>query len=237
MLVVTSAVASGSRSPTRLDPELSWAAPSSSWPLGCGEAGVDLLALVAHATQRGVVLAAGVALVGFVDRLSARRRGGARARRARARRLAGVRSRAGVSRPSCSRSSCSRRCVRRRARISRPSSSSRRGRRSRGSRSRRRACCATPRSSRRRARSAAVRARVVLQASPAEPARRGRGPARVDGRGHRRERGRARVRRLRDARRRLARRPCWIRACPRCCAHRTCSSWARRASSSRASRS
>jgi peptide/nickel transport system permease protein len=65
MLVVTTAVASGSRSPTHLDPELSWAAPSSSWPLGCGEAGVDLLALVAHATQRGVVLAAGVALVGF----------------------------------------------------------------------------------------------------------------------------------------------------------------------------
>ena len=66
MLAVTTAVASGSRSPTHLDPDLSWAAPSSAWPLGCGEAGVDLLALVAHATQRGVVLAASVALVGFV---------------------------------------------------------------------------------------------------------------------------------------------------------------------------
>jgi peptide/nickel transport system permease protein len=62
---VTTIVAAGPRSPTRLDPALSWAAPSGTWPLGCGEAGVDLLALVAHATQRGVVLAAAVALVGF----------------------------------------------------------------------------------------------------------------------------------------------------------------------------
>src|SRR5438132_1019601 len=61
----TTAIAIGSRSPTHLVPELSWAAPSAAWPLGCGEAGVDLLALVAHATQRGVVLAAAVALVGF----------------------------------------------------------------------------------------------------------------------------------------------------------------------------
>jgi peptide/nickel transport system permease protein len=66
MLVMTSAVAAGARSPTHLDPDLSWASPSASWPLGCGEAGVDLLALVAHATQRGVVLAAAVSLVGFV---------------------------------------------------------------------------------------------------------------------------------------------------------------------------
>ena len=65
MLAITSVVTAGARSPTRLAPELSWAAPSSSWPLGCGEAGVDLLALVAHATQRGVVLAAAVALIGF----------------------------------------------------------------------------------------------------------------------------------------------------------------------------
>jgi len=65
ILVATTIVASGARSPTHLDPELSWAAPSSAWPLGCGEAGVDLLALVAHATQRGVVLAAVVALLGF----------------------------------------------------------------------------------------------------------------------------------------------------------------------------
>lgn len=63
---VTSGVALGGRSPTHLAPELSWASPSRPFPLGCGEAGVDLLALVAHATQRGVVLAAAVALCGFV---------------------------------------------------------------------------------------------------------------------------------------------------------------------------
>jgi ABC-type dipeptide/oligopeptide/nickel transport system permease subunit len=66
MILTTSVVAAGARSPTHLDPSQSWAAPSASWPLGCGEAGVDLLALVAHATQRGVVLAAVVSLVGFV---------------------------------------------------------------------------------------------------------------------------------------------------------------------------
>lgn len=65
MLGGASLVAAGARSPTRLDPDLSWAPPSSAWPLGCGEAGVDLLALLAHAMQRGVVLAAVVALVGF----------------------------------------------------------------------------------------------------------------------------------------------------------------------------
>jgi peptide/nickel transport system permease protein len=65
VLGLTTAVASGVRSPTHLAPELSWAAPSASWPLGCGEAGVDLLSLVAHATQRGVLLASAVALVGF----------------------------------------------------------------------------------------------------------------------------------------------------------------------------
>ncbi len=65
VLGLASWVAAGARSPTHLDPDLSWAAPSSAWPLGCGEAGVDLLALLAHATQRGVVLATTVALVGF----------------------------------------------------------------------------------------------------------------------------------------------------------------------------
>lgn len=65
ILVASSAVAAGSRSPTRLDPSQSWAAPSVAWPLGCGEAGVDLLALVAHAVQRGVVLAGLVAFAGF----------------------------------------------------------------------------------------------------------------------------------------------------------------------------
>lgn len=66
VVVTATAVALGARSPTRLVPELSWASPSAAHPLGCGEAGVDLLALAAHATQRGVVLAAVVALVGFL---------------------------------------------------------------------------------------------------------------------------------------------------------------------------
>jgi ABC-type dipeptide/oligopeptide/nickel transport system permease subunit len=53
-------------SPERLDPRLAWAAPSSAHPFGCGEAGVDLLALVSHAVLRGVALAVAVALAGFV---------------------------------------------------------------------------------------------------------------------------------------------------------------------------
>lgn len=57
-------VALGPRSPTHLVPELSWASPSVLFPFGCGEAGVDLLALVAHATLRGVLLAASVASFG-----------------------------------------------------------------------------------------------------------------------------------------------------------------------------
>jgi ABC-type dipeptide/oligopeptide/nickel transport system permease subunit len=51
--------------PDRLEPARAWCAPSSERLLGCGEAGVDLLALVAHAELRGVVLAAAVALFGF----------------------------------------------------------------------------------------------------------------------------------------------------------------------------
>lgn len=65
ILVVSSAVVCSERSPTHLSPELSWSSPSWMWPLGCGDAGVDLLALVAHATQRGIVLAVLVALAGF----------------------------------------------------------------------------------------------------------------------------------------------------------------------------
>lgn len=66
LFTAASVVSLGERSPTRLRPALSWAAPSSAYPLGCGEAGVDLLALVGHATQRGILLAGAVALVGFV---------------------------------------------------------------------------------------------------------------------------------------------------------------------------
>lgn len=54
------------REPGLLVPELAWAAPSWSRPLGSGEGGVDLLALVAHASQRAVLLAVGVSLVGFL---------------------------------------------------------------------------------------------------------------------------------------------------------------------------
>jgi peptide/nickel transport system permease protein len=55
----------GPAHPERVDPALAWAAPSAAHPLGCGEAGVDLLGVVAHAVLRGVALAAAVALVGF----------------------------------------------------------------------------------------------------------------------------------------------------------------------------
>jgi ABC-type dipeptide/oligopeptide/nickel transport system permease subunit len=66
VIAISSLVVLGSRSPTRLVPALSWAPPSRQFPLGCGEAGVDLLALVAHATLRGVALALAVALIGFL---------------------------------------------------------------------------------------------------------------------------------------------------------------------------
>lgn len=67
ILVVAAALVSlGARSPMRLEPELSWAEPSWDRPLGSAEGGVDLLALVAHASLRAVVLAAAVALLGFL---------------------------------------------------------------------------------------------------------------------------------------------------------------------------
>lgn len=66
VLFASSLVALGTRSPSRLVPARSWESPSTAFPFGCGEAGVDLLALVAHATSRAIVLAAVVALVGFV---------------------------------------------------------------------------------------------------------------------------------------------------------------------------
>jgi peptide/nickel transport system permease protein len=49
----------------RLDPTRAWCAPSSARPLGCGEAGVDLLALVSTAQLRAMTLAAVVAVTGF----------------------------------------------------------------------------------------------------------------------------------------------------------------------------
>jgi peptide/nickel transport system permease protein len=67
-LVVTASaigVAIAGDAPDRLDPARAWCALSSEHPLGCGEAGVDLLALVSSAVLRAVVLAAAVALTGF----------------------------------------------------------------------------------------------------------------------------------------------------------------------------
>ena len=66
VLLATTAVVLGRPGPQRLEPELSWAAPTWARPLGSGEGGVDLLALVAHASQRAVLLAACVSLIGFV---------------------------------------------------------------------------------------------------------------------------------------------------------------------------
>lgn len=55
----------GPRSPTRLTLELVWAAPSWSRPLGSGDGGVDILAVVSHSTLRALVLAGVVAASGF----------------------------------------------------------------------------------------------------------------------------------------------------------------------------
>jgi peptide/nickel transport system permease protein len=49
----------------RLVPTRAWCAPSFARPLGCGEAGVDLLALVSSAELRAIALAVIVALVGL----------------------------------------------------------------------------------------------------------------------------------------------------------------------------
>jgi peptide/nickel transport system permease protein len=66
LLAITAALVAWTRlSPGRLDPARAWSAPSAGRPLGCGEGGVDLLAVVAHAEIRGVALALSVALLGF----------------------------------------------------------------------------------------------------------------------------------------------------------------------------
>jgi peptide/nickel transport system permease protein len=54
------------RAPGLLDPERAWCAPSAARLLGCGEGGVDLLPLAAHALVRAAVLAAAVAMGGFL---------------------------------------------------------------------------------------------------------------------------------------------------------------------------
>lgn len=66
IVVVAGIAAAVAREPPgHLAPELAWCAPDHAHPLGCGEAGVDLVPLLANAVLRGVVLAAVVALVGF----------------------------------------------------------------------------------------------------------------------------------------------------------------------------
>ncbi|HEY1954717.1 MAG TPA: ABC transporter permease subunit [Polyangiaceae bacterium] len=64
-LLAACAAVAPTRDPERLVPQLSFRGPSMAHPFGCGEAGVDLLALVAHATLRGAALAAVVACVGL----------------------------------------------------------------------------------------------------------------------------------------------------------------------------
>jgi ABC-type dipeptide/oligopeptide/nickel transport system permease subunit len=49
----------------RLAPARAWCEPSLARPLGCGEAGVDLLGLVSSAGLRAIALAAVVSVVGF----------------------------------------------------------------------------------------------------------------------------------------------------------------------------
>jgi len=50
---------------TRLDPASAWCAPSPARLLGCGEAGVDLTAVVSSAALRAVALAVTVSLLSF----------------------------------------------------------------------------------------------------------------------------------------------------------------------------
>jgi peptide/nickel transport system permease protein len=67
LVVAVSAIGAGvaQAPPGRLDPVRGYCAPSFARPLGCGEAGVDLLALVSSAELRAIALATTVALLGF----------------------------------------------------------------------------------------------------------------------------------------------------------------------------
>lgn len=53
-------------SPSRMTLDLVWAGPSWSRPLGSADGGVDVLAVVCHATLRALALAVVVATIGFV---------------------------------------------------------------------------------------------------------------------------------------------------------------------------
>jgi ABC-type dipeptide/oligopeptide/nickel transport system permease subunit len=67
LVVVLGAVGSmlSSEPAGRLVPSRAWCTPSAARPLGCGEAGVDLMSLVSSAGLRAVALALVVACVGF----------------------------------------------------------------------------------------------------------------------------------------------------------------------------
>jgi peptide/nickel transport system permease protein len=65
-VAVTVCILFSSDPPGRLDLSMTWAPPSPGHPFGRGEAGVDLLMLVAHATGRALVLAFAVAMFGFL---------------------------------------------------------------------------------------------------------------------------------------------------------------------------
>ena len=66
VLAVACALVAPLRNPTWLDPALSFIGPTIAHPFGCGEAGVDLLAIVSSAVPRAIGLAAAVALVGLL---------------------------------------------------------------------------------------------------------------------------------------------------------------------------
>jgi peptide/nickel transport system permease protein len=67
VLLAVAALAAFARGegPAHLDPARAFGSPSIAHPLGCGEAGVDLLAIVAHGVVRAVLLALAVSLGGF----------------------------------------------------------------------------------------------------------------------------------------------------------------------------
>jgi peptide/nickel transport system permease protein len=65
LVAISAAAAALAREPPgRLVPERAFWSPSLRYPLGCGEAGVDLASLIASAELRAMVLAAAVALIG-----------------------------------------------------------------------------------------------------------------------------------------------------------------------------
>lgn len=65
VVVALVAVATTEASPARLDLAHAWASPGEAGLLGRGDAGVDLVALAAHATLRALLLAVIVASIGF----------------------------------------------------------------------------------------------------------------------------------------------------------------------------